>query len=283
MAASMKDLVVDLMAETEVTESMLAGLPADVWELPTPAEGWAIRDQISHLAFFDEMTLLAMTDAERFRAEADAHIAGGMDFPDRIAAEYRSMPVVDLHIWFRTARRALVAEFSARDAGERVPWYGPAMSLASCATARIMETWAHGQDIADTLGVHREPTARLRHIAHLGIRALPYAFGVRRLEVPQTPIRVELRAPDGELWTWGPEDATDRITGGALDFCLVVTQRRNRVDTGLQIVGPVASEWMSIAQAFAGAAGRGRVPAASHEVRAPARLLDDSLVPAGES
>lgn len=282
MAASMKDLIVDLLAETEVAETMLSGLPADVWELPTPAAGWAVRDQVSHLAFFDEMSVLAITDAERFRAEADAHMAGGMDFPDRIAAEYRSVPIPELHAWFRGSRLALVAAFSSRDAAERVPWYGPAMSLASCATARIMETWAHGQDIADTLGVRREPTARLRHIAHLGIRALPYAYAVRRLEAPQSPIRVELVAPDGDLWTWGPEDACDRVSGPALDFCLVVTQRRNRVDTDLKVVGPVATEWMSIAQAFAGAAGRGRAPAASNGVRPPTRALAQPLVPAGE-
>lgn len=283
MAASMNDLVRDLVAETKVTESMLAGLPADVWDLPTPAEGWAIRDQISHLAFFDEMTVLAMTDPDRFRAEADAHIAGGMDFPDRIAAEYRSMPAVDLHIWFRTARASLVAEFAGRQAGERAPWYGPAMSLASSATARIMETWAHGQDIADTLGVRREPTARLRHVAYLGIRALPYAYTVRRLEVPKAPIRVELVAPDGDLWLWGPEDAEDRVSGDALEFCLVVTQRRNSADTSLRITGPVAGHWMSIAQAFAGAAGRGRQPAAS-TIGVPARERTAvPLVAAGEA
>lgn len=266
----MKDLVADLVAETQVVEAMLAGLPGDVWDLSTPAEGWAIRDQISHLAFFDEMTLLAMTDAERFADEAAAHIAGGMDFPDRIASEYRSMPAHDLHIWFRTARATLVAEFTGRQASERVPWYGPAMSLASCATARVMETWAHGQDIADTLAVQREPTARLRHIAHLGIRALPYAYTVRRREVPQRPIRVELVAPDGGLWTWGPEEAEDWVTGTALDFCLVVTQRRNLADTDLEVVGPVALEWVSIAQAFAGAAGRGRAPASDSNVLAMA-------------
>ncbi|MGQ0466712.1 MAG: TIGR03084 family metal-binding protein [Sporichthyaceae bacterium] len=284
MAASMQDLLADLAAETEVLEGLLAGLPADVWELPTPAAGWAIRDQISHLAFFDEMSVLAMTDAEAFRLAADEQIAGGMDFPDRLAAQQRSMPVADLHSWFRQARRDLLAQAGTRDAGERVPWYGPAMSLASCITARIMETWAHGQDVADTLGVHREPTARLKHVAHLGVRALPYAYGVRRLPVPETPIRVELLAPDGGTWTWGPEDAVDRVTGNALDFCLVVTQRRNRADTGLKVEGPVATEWLGIAQAFAGAAGPGRPPASSVDLpRPPARTATGSLVSAGEA
>jgi uncharacterized protein (TIGR03084 family) len=137
------------------------------------------------------------------------------------------------------------------------------MSLASSVTARIMETWAHGQDIADALGVTREPSLRLRHIAHIGIGARAYSFAVRELPAPQEPIYVELAAPDGTLWTWGPDDAADRITGDALDFCLLVTQRRHRDELKLDVTGPAADEWMSIAQAFAGAAGPGRpAPAA---------------------
>jgi uncharacterized protein (TIGR03084 family) len=99
---------------------------------------------------------------------------------------------------------------------------------------------------------------RLRHIAHIGVGARAYSFAVRQLDVPQEPIHVELVAPDGTRWTWGPEDAADRITGDALDFCLLVTQRRHRDETRLDITGPAAEAWMSIAQAFAGAAGPGR-------------------------
>jgi uncharacterized protein (TIGR03084 family) len=254
----MSDLVTDLAAETEVIEQMLAGVAEGAWELPTPAEGWMIRDQISHLAYFDEAATTAVLDPERFRAEAQAQIAAGMDFPDRLVLEHRALPIPELHAWFRRARLALITETGERDPKERVPWYGPAMSLASCVTARIMETWAHGQDIADALGVTREPSLRLRHIAHIGIGARAYSYAVRGLSVPEAPVRVELLAPDGTQWTWGPEDATDRITGDALDFCLLVTQRRHRNETRLDISGPAADEWMTIAQAFAGAAGPGR-------------------------
>jgi uncharacterized protein (TIGR03084 family) len=125
-----------------------------------------------------------------------------------------------------------------------------------------METWAHGQDVADTLGVTREPTDRLRHVAHIGVRALPFSFVLRERPVPDAPVRVELVAPSGESWTWGPEDAADRVTGPALDFCLLVTQRRHRDDTALEVTGPVATEWATIAQAFAGVPGEGRKPGA---------------------
>ncbi|WP_019877565.1 TIGR03084 family metal-binding protein [Sporichthya polymorpha] len=265
MSGLMSQLVTDLAAETEIVEQMLAGLTEADWERPTPAEGWAIRDQISHLAFFDQAAALAMTDPERFQAEAAEHIAAGMDFPDRIAVECRSMPVPELHAWFRRARLELITQAGERDPKERVPWYGPAMSVASSVTARIMETWAHGQDIADTLGVTRPATERLKHVAHIGIGARAYSYRVRRLEAPEDPVRVELTAPDGSLWTWGPEDAENRVTGDALEFCLVVTQRRNLAETQLVRTGPIAEQWMTIAQAFAGAAGPGRpAPAAAH-------------------
>ena len=144
------------------------------------------------------------------------------------------------------------------------------MSPASSVTARLMETWAHGQDILDTLGIARVPTARLRHVADLGIRALRYSYAVNGLAVPADPIRVELAAPDGQCWTWGPADARDRVAGDALDFCLVVTQRRHRDDTRLEVRGPVAAQWIGIAQAFAGAAGPGRPPDTSRPTPRPA-------------
>ncbi len=258
MAATMSDLVTDLAAETEVVEGMLAGLPAEAWDTPTPAEGWMVRDQISHLAYFDEAAVTSVVDPDRFRAEARAQIAAGMDFPDRLVLEHRALSIPQLHAWFRHARLTLISETGERDPKERVPWYGPSMSLASCVTARIMETWAHGQDIADALGVVREPSARLKHIAHIGVGARAYSFGVRSLEAPEAPIRVELNAPDGSLWTWGPEDAADRVHGDALDFCLLVTQRRHRDEVKLDVTGAAADAWMTIAQAFAGAPGPGR-------------------------
>jgi uncharacterized protein (TIGR03084 family) len=134
------------------------------------------------------------------------------------------------------------------------------MSAASSATARLMETWAHGQDVADTLGVQRLATGRLRHVAHLGVATLGFSFQLNGRPVPAEPVRVELSVPGGETWTWGPAGVPDSVTGPALDFCLAVTQRRHLDDTGLRVTGPVAAEWMSIAQAFAGAAGPGRSP-----------------------
>ena len=137
----------------------------------------------------------------------------------------------------------------------RLPWYGPDMTPASSVTARLMETWAHGQDIVDALGTDRVATGRLRHVADLGIRAMPYSYAINDLPPPTDTIMVELTAPDGAAWSWGSADAVNRVEGNALDFCRVVTQRRHPDDTGLVVTGPIAQQWISIAQAFAGPAG----------------------------
>jgi uncharacterized protein (TIGR03084 family) len=260
MPADLRALTLDLVYESASLGAMLAALTADQWRLRTPAPGWTIADQVSHLAYFDETTLVSIRDPERFRREAAALAGRGDDFPDQIAAEYRHLGPAELLTWFMTARRALLQGYGSADPGARLPWYGLDMGPASSITARLMETWAHGQDIADTLGIERPATGRLRHVAYLGIRSLPYSYSVNGLPQPDAPIRVELAAPDGGEWTWGPATAADRVRGTALDFCLVVTQRRHRSDTGLVITGETATQWIGIAQAFAGAAGPGRPP-----------------------
>lgn len=132
------------------------------------------------------------------------------------------------------------------------------MSAASCVSARLMETWAHGQDIADALAIKYPQSLRLRHIAHLGVRTIRFSFLVHGVPVPDTPVRVDLQAPDGNRWTWGEPEWSESVTGPAVDFCYVVTQRRHVSDTDLEIHGRVAAQWLSMAQAFAGPPTFGR-------------------------
>ena len=258
MPVDMTALAADLAAESAVTRALVAGLDEAGWHTPTQAAGWDIADQISHLAYFDEVTVRSALYPAQFEAELAAARQGVN--PDAIAARFRDRSGAQLLDWFDTARADLIGTFTRLDPRARLPWFGPAMSAASSLTARIMETWAHTQDIADALGVTREPTSRLRHVAHIGVGARAFSYAVRGRTLPQTPVRVELTGPDGDQWTWGPQDAADRVTGPALDFCLLVTQRRHRDDLALVIEGPAATEWMSIAQAFAGEAGTGRPP-----------------------
>jgi uncharacterized protein (TIGR03084 family) len=257
---SMAALADDLAAESAQLRGLLAGLDEQGWRRGTPAVGWSVADQVSHLAHFDDVAVQSATDPDAFRAELARVRAGGGVDPDAVAARYRDLPGAQLLDWFDRSRSRLVEVFGGLEPGLRVPWFGPAMSAASSLTARIMETWAHGQDVADALGAVREPTARLRHVAHIGVGARAFSYAANRRPVPDAPVRVELTAPDGSLWAWGPADAADRITGPALDFALLITQRRHRDDLTLTITGPAAAEWAEIGQAFAGAPGTGREP-----------------------
>jgi len=262
MPVDMAALAADLAAESAVTRALVAGLDEHGWRTPTPAVGWDIADQIGHLAYFDEVAVRSAVQPDEFRAELAAAAADGSINADVIADRYRDRTGAQMLAWFDTARADLLETFTKLDPRQRLPWFGPPMSAASSLTARLMETWAHTQDIADALGVTREPTGRLRHVAHIGVGAQAYSYAVRGQTPPDTRVRVELTAPDGTLWTWGPDDATDRVTGTALDFCLLVTQRRNRDDLAVTAEGPAAQEWMTIAQAFAGPPGPGRPPQA---------------------
>ncbi|QEN15376.1 TIGR03084 family metal-binding protein [Mycolicibacterium sp. ELW1] len=249
-------LLDDLREESDQLTTHLRDLTERHWDLPTPAAGWTIRDQVSHLAFFDDTARMAMSDPDRFRAEANRLMAGGMDFPDRIAAEHRDRPASELLPWFVDARERLLAAFASDDPRRRLPWFGPDMSVASSATARLMETWAHGQDVYDTLGLTHPPSPGLRSIAHLGVATFAFAHRLNELEIPEQPVRVALYSADGDVWAWGPEGAADQVTGSAEDFVLTVTQRRHWTETALDARGAVARRWLDIAQVFAGAPSR---------------------------
>ncbi|MDN5894557.1 MAG: TIGR03084 family metal-binding protein, partial [Nocardioides sp.] len=159
---------------------------------------------------------------------------------------------------WRSGRRSLADALRGVPQGAKMPWFGPPMSPTSMATARFMETWAHGLDVYDALGVRVEATDRIRHVAHIAVRTRNFAFGVQGLEPPADEFRIELVAPSGEQWAWGPEDAAQRLTGSALDFCMLATQRIHRDDTGLVALGADADTWLDIAQCFAGSSGGGR-------------------------
>lgn len=250
----------DLREESQELDVLVRELSAGQWAAPTPAPGWDIAHQIAHLTWTDEVALLAVTDADAFAREAAKAMEAPETFVDQGAEELAVLDPAALLARWRRGRERLEAALRDAPAGARIPWYGPPMSVASMATARIMETWAHGQDVADALGVTRTPTARLRHVARIGVRARDYAYLVRGIEAPREEFRVELEAPDGEMIAFGDEDASQHVGGPLVDFCLLVTRRAHRDDLAVRAAGPDADRWLDIAQAFAGPPGPGRSP-----------------------
>lgn len=250
------NLLLDLDAERAELIDVLTTLDERDWRRPTASPGWSIRDQAAHLAFYDRMAAIAVSDPEAF---ADHRALALSDIPRYERAHLSLVPSERaplIQAWKESA-----AEFhhaaAGLDATPRVPWFGPDMSLLSMITARLMETWAHGYDIKKAADRLREPHSRLKHVVTLAVRARRYGYLVRGLTAPDDPVRVELTAPDGELWASGPDDASNHITGPAEEFCLVLIRRRHIDDTSLVCVGAAAREWMEIGQVYAGPPGVG--------------------------
>lgn len=262
-------LLDDLAEESRGLDDAVATLPVAGWATATPAQGWTVAHQVAHLAWTDAAALQAATDPDGFRTAAAATDVGRA--VDTAAAAGAQLAPEELLGRWRTGREALRAALADLPPGTALPWFGPPMSAASMATARLMETWAHGVDVRDALGLPSPVTTRLRAVAHLGVRTRDFAFGVHGQSPPAEPFRVELRGPDGALWTWGPPEAAQRVTGPALDFCLRVTQRRAREDLALTAAGVDAGRWLDLAQAFAGPPGPGRPPLAPVDRRGALR------------
>lgn len=253
----------DLAAEQAALEEIVTALSTEEWGIATPSPRWSIADQIGHLTFFDEAAATAIQDPDSFAdivfdlMESLAPSANASALDDVTLGGYRAMSPHELLAAWRVGRSNLDHAASHLTDDSRVMWFGPSMGSKSFLTARLMETWAHGQDIVDTLNATRPATDRLEHIAQLGFITRSWSYLNRGLEPPDQPVRVELVAPSGDTWVFGPEEARDTVTGDAEAFCLVVTQRRHVDDTDLAVVGETASGWLEKAQAFAGGATSG--------------------------
>lgn len=252
-----REVAAEMRAEQEALDAIVADLTDEQWGLATPSPGWSVADQIGHLTYFDGAAATAITDPAAFAASVEQLVAA--DDRDALTLHRDLSPPELLEAW-RANRRRLADVSATLDDATRVAWYGPSMGAKSFLTARLMECWAHGQDVADALGVERAATDRLRHIARLGVITRGWSYVNRGLEPPSGDVRVELTGPFGAPWCIGPDDAAGVVTGPALDFCLVVTQRRHVDETALQVTGDIARDWLEKAQAFAGPPTDGPAP-----------------------
>jgi uncharacterized protein (TIGR03084 family) len=250
----------DVATEAARLDALVAPLGADGWARPTPAPGWSVAHQIAHLAWTDEMAVLAATDRRAWDVAVEEAIEDATGFVDKAADRGAAAPHDALLERWRSGRERLAGVLGAVPDGERLPWFGPPMSAMSMATARFMETWAHGRDVAAGLGATLPADDAVRHVVHLGVRTRDFAFANSGMQPPERAFRVELRLPSGAQVEYGHADSPETVSGSAYDFALLVTQRAHRRDLDLRASGTAADRWLDIAQAFAGPAGAGRAP-----------------------
>lgn len=255
----LQDVFTDLVGEGDALDRVVADLDRDAWRTPTPAPGWTVAHQIAHLTFIAELAHLAAATPERFAAAtAGSEVPGGFQAAiEAGAAERLGEPGPMLGRW-RAARAGAAGALRAISPDGTVPWLVNPIPPSVLAAAGLMELFAHGQDVADALGVRREYTDRLGHVAWFGARVWTFGYEYRGLTPPRTRFRFELTAPSGAQWVFGPEDAEQLVCGPAVDFCLLITRRRHHADLALKTSGDEAEAWLEIAQAYRGPAGEGR-------------------------
>ena len=240
----------------------VSGLAPAGWQAMTPSPGWTVAHQIAHLAWVDQYALLAVRDADSFFPTLMAGLekAGGdvTAFVDGGANDGVTQPREALVAGWMTGCEQLAAELEEAPADAQFPWFGgPELpqTPSMLAAARLMEWWAHGLDVAAGVGATPAATDRLKHVADVSVDNRAYAFTAHGLAAPVGDVRVELTGPAGQAWSWGPAEAADRVTGSALDFGLLMTQRINRADTALVATGSEADLWLDVGQAYAGPPG----------------------------
>ena len=251
----MQALASDLRDEGNELNEFLGSLSNADWTCATPFKSWTPEDVLTHLTVGDWLNILSMSDPERFDAVMAKRLEARAEGRKSSGAEYLDGSLGGgarlLEQWHARLNQ-LCDLFYEADAKARMKWVGPNMSIRSAATARLMETWAHGQDVYDMVQADRIATDRIRHIAVLGVNTFGWTFANRGVEPPGSAPYVELVAPSGEIWHWNNESTDNKISGPALDFCQVVTQGRNIAEVGLKVTGETATKWMAVAQCFAG-------------------------------
>jgi uncharacterized protein (TIGR03084 family) len=242
----------DLREEGAELHGLLGTLEERDWERATPFKGWTVSDVIAHLHFSDWLAVLSLKSGDDFLKQAKGMGKAGGDLAAYTREWLGPQKPDALHRRWHDYFTEMCDLLEGADPKLRLKWFGPDMGVRMFATARQMETWAHGQDIYDLLRIRRTNTDRIKNIAVIGVKTFGWTFVNRGLDVPADVPFVRLTAPSGAIWEWNEPSEGNRVEGLATEFCHVVTQGRNVADTKLQVVGETATRWMAIAQCFAG-------------------------------
>ncbi|GAA3613263.1 TIGR03084 family metal-binding protein [Nonomuraea rosea] len=244
----MTDVFDDLAAEYRQLDAVLDPLTADQWSRPSAAAGWTVSDAVLHLTQSEEVINSPFINAGEPRLAAAEATMDGLA-AEMVAAE-RGMSPADVLARWRKAAFATPGTLRACPPGTRLSWVRTSLSPKTLATTRIAEHWAHAQDITVPLGLPYPDTARLRHVAWLAHRTLPYAFALAG--IADAPVFCELTAPDGiTRWTFGDPAAPARITGSAAEFCRVGARRLTPEQTGLIAEGAHAADALRVVRNYA--------------------------------
>jgi len=253
----MREILSDLVAEQQSLDQFLQRIHERDWKLPTPARGWSILDTVSHLAYTETFAASAIEHGQAF---VDAEAVTDVDeWTARGVAQGRGKRYQEIIEWWRNGRADVVDALSRIDATDRIPWVLTSVSAKGFATLRLMETWAHGLDIKEAMegrlpiDEDEEPegdSPRLRHVAWLAQRMLPYAFEQAGERYPASGVRVQLMGPRYARWVFGPEDTENVIKGIASEFCRVAVHRVDARDTGLKAIGDDAETALRVLRAY---------------------------------
>ena len=249
------DQALDFRDECDALHAALENAPAEAWAEPTQFKGWTFDDVLGHLYFFDHASEIAARSREEVQAlfrdifQASATGVSLIDYSRRWLDGCAGSALLER---WRTQYQRLADIYGAFEPDRRLAWAGPDMSARSFMSARQMETWAHGQAIFDALGIDRVEHDRLRNIAVMGVNTFDWTFKVNRRDVPAVKPYLRLTSPFGALWEWNEPSTAECVEGSAVEFCRVVTQTRNVLDTNLAVTGDIARQWLASAQCFAG-------------------------------
>lgn len=255
----MREILSDLVAEQQALDQFLQGIRERDWKRKTSAPGWSIIDTVSHLAYVETFAATAISEGQAFVDAANVQDIN--EWTARGVREGRGKRYQEVIEWWRNGRASVVDALSRLSATERIPWVVNRMSAKAFATLRLMETWAHGLDIKDAMADRIiEPeegeddpladTLRLRHVAWLAHRMLPYAFKEAGEEFPASGIRIELMGPKYARWIYGPLDTENVIKGTAGEWCRVAVRRLDVAATELKAIGNEAEIALRVVRAY---------------------------------
>ena len=247
----------DFRDECNAVYSILENLKEKDYEMPTQFKGWTFNNVIGHLHVWNYAADISLKDGDEWKNFANSALqalGNGSSMNEFEQTITKGIQGPELLSMWKEYYTDMTERFAVADPKKRVKWMGPDMSVRSSISARHMETWAHAQELYDSLGLDRINEDRIKNIVIIGNNTFKWCFTVHKKSLPSIRPYLKLISPSGEIWEYNEFSEEHKIEGLAEEFCQVVTQVRNIQDVNLKLTGSIAEEWMSVAQCFAGGA-----------------------------